>query len=164
MSANSWCCALCRSQYQNCIYCYYRSRGARKRGRSIVPAVRADFRRLYPANAKTPTCCPSDDNRTKVTNSVTSARSLWWHVGPYFWPADLTRPANPIKQWATTDVTLWAPMDDVNMASPWWWCEEQHSAPTPSMFLMLLCGYCVELVAKVSKLYCTHTQLHTHTH
>ena len=63
---------------------------------TIGPAVRADFRRLYPANAKTPTCCPSDDNRTKVTNSVTSARSLWWHVGPYFWPADLTRTANPI--------------------------------------------------------------------
>ena len=62
----------------------------------IGPAVRADFRRLYPANVKTPTCCPSDDNRTKVTNSVTSARSLWWHVGPYFWPADLTRTANPI--------------------------------------------------------------------
>ena len=62
----------------------------------LGPAVRADFRRLYPANAKTPTCCPSDDNRTKVTNSVTSARSLWWHVGPYFWPADLTRTANPI--------------------------------------------------------------------
>ena len=61
----------------------------------IGPAVRADFRRLYPTNAKTPTC-PSDDNRTKVTNSVTSARSLWWHVGPYFWPADLTRTANPI--------------------------------------------------------------------
>ena len=63
----------------------------------IGPAVRADFRRLYPANATTSTCCPSDDNRTKVTNSVTSARSLWWHVGPYFWPADLTRTANPIK-------------------------------------------------------------------
>ena len=62
----------------------------------IGPAVRADFRRLYPANAKTATCCPSDDHRTKVTNSVTSARSLWWHVGPYFWPADLTRTANPI--------------------------------------------------------------------
>ena len=62
----------------------------------IGSAVRADFRRLYPANAKTPTCCPSDDNRTKVTNSVTSARSLWRHVGPYFWPADLTRTANPI--------------------------------------------------------------------
>ena len=62
----------------------------------IGPAVRADFRRLYPANAKTPTCCPSDDNRTKVTNSVTSARSLWWHVGPYFWPADLTRTADPV--------------------------------------------------------------------
>ena len=61
----------------------------------IGPAVRADFRRLYPANSKTPTCCPSDDNRTKVTNSVTSARSLWWHVGLYFWPADLTRTANP---------------------------------------------------------------------
>ena len=60
-------------------------------------AVRADFRRLYPANAKTPTCCPSNDNRTKVTNSVTSAQSLWWHVGPYFWPADLTRTANPIN-------------------------------------------------------------------
>ena len=60
-------------------------------------AVRADFRRLYPANAKTPMCCPSDDNRTKVTNSVTSARSLWWHVGPYFWNADLTRTANPIS-------------------------------------------------------------------
>ena len=60
-------------------------------------AVRADFRRLYPANAKTPTCCPSDDNRTKVTNSATSARSLWWHVGPYFWPGDLTRTANPIR-------------------------------------------------------------------
>ena len=59
-------------------------------------AVRADFRRLYPANAKTPTCCPSGNNRTKVTNSVTSARSLWWHVGPYFWPADLTRTENPI--------------------------------------------------------------------
>ena len=59
-------------------------------------AVRADFRRLYPANAKTPTCCSSDDNRTKVTNSVTSARSLWWHVGPCFWSADLTRTANPI--------------------------------------------------------------------
>ena len=53
-------------------------------GRGIGSVVRADFRRLYPANAKTPTCCPSDDNRTKVTNSVTSARSLWWHVGPYF--------------------------------------------------------------------------------
>ena len=64
---------------------------------AIGPAVRADFRRLYPANAKTPTCRPSDDNRTKVTNSVTSARSLWWHVGPYFWPADLTRTANPIS-------------------------------------------------------------------
>ena len=64
-------------------------------------AVRADFRRLYPANAKTSTCCPSDDNRTKVTNSVTSARSLWWHVGPYFWPADLTRTANPIQQTKT---------------------------------------------------------------
>ena len=62
----------------------------------IGPAVRADFRRLYLANAKIPTCCPSDDNRTKVTNSVTSARSLWWHVGPYFWPAELTRTANPI--------------------------------------------------------------------
>ena len=68
----------------------------RRGGSEIGPAVRADFRRLYPANAKTPTCCPSDDNRTKVTNSVTSARSLWWHVGPYFWPADLTRTANPI--------------------------------------------------------------------
>ena len=43
---------------------------------TIGSAARADFRRLYPANAKTPTCCPSDDNRTKVTNSVTSARSL----------------------------------------------------------------------------------------
>ena len=64
--------------------------------RVIGPAVGADFRRLYPANAKTLTCCPSDDNRIKVTNSVTSARSLWWHVGPYFWPADLTRTANPI--------------------------------------------------------------------
>ena len=64
---------------------------------AIGPAVRADFRRLYPVNAKTPTCCSSDDNRTKVTNSVTSARSLWWHVGPYFWPADLTRTANPIR-------------------------------------------------------------------
>ena len=63
----------------------------------IGPAVRADFRQLYPANAKTSTCCPSDDNRTKVTNSVTSARFLWWHVGPYFWPADLTRTANPIQ-------------------------------------------------------------------
>ena len=62
----------------------------------IGPAVRADFQCLYPANAKTPTCCPSDDNRTKVTNSVTSARSLWWHVGPYFSPADLTWTANPI--------------------------------------------------------------------
>ena len=62
----------------------------------IGPAVRADFQHLYPANAKTPTCCPSDDNRTEVTNSVTSALSLWWHVGPYFWPADLTRTANPI--------------------------------------------------------------------
>ena len=68
---------------------------------AIGPAVRADFRRLYPANAKTPTCCPSDDNRTKVTNSVTSARSLWWHVGPYFWPADLTRTANPIRPTGT---------------------------------------------------------------
>ena len=66
----------------------------------IGPAVRADFRRLYPANAKTLTCCPSDDNRTKATNSVTSARSLWWHVGPYFWPADLTRTANPISRQA----------------------------------------------------------------
>ena len=27
---------------------------------------------------------------------MTSARSLWWHVGPYFWPADLTRTVNPI--------------------------------------------------------------------
>ena len=66
----------------------------------IGPAVRADFRRLYPANAKTPTCCPSDDNRTKVINSVTSARSLWWHVGLYFWPADLTRTADPITVYA----------------------------------------------------------------
>ena len=65
-------------------------------GLPIGPAARADFRRLYPTNAKTSTSCPSDDNRTKVTNSVTSARSLWWHVGPYFWPADLTRTANPI--------------------------------------------------------------------
>ena len=65
-----------------------------RRGR-IGFAVREDFRPLYPASAKTPTCCPSDDNRTKVTNSVTLARSLWWHVGPYFWPADLTRTANP---------------------------------------------------------------------
>ena len=63
---------------------------------SIGLAARADFRRLYPANVQMPTCCPSDDNRTKVTNSVTSARPLWWHVGPYFWPADLTRTANPI--------------------------------------------------------------------
>ena len=69
---------------------------------TIGSAVRADFRRLYPANAKTPTCCPSDDNRTKVTNPVTSARSLWWHVGPYFWPADLTRTANPIH-WICVD-------------------------------------------------------------
>ena len=69
----------------------------------IGSAVRADFRRLYPANAKTPTCCPSDDNRTKVTNSVTSARSLWWHVGPYFWPADLTRTANAITySWSSS--------------------------------------------------------------
>ena len=67
-------------------------------------AARADFRRLYPANAKTPTCCPSDDNRTKVTNSVTSARSLWWHVGPYFWPADRTRTANPILNLVLTCV------------------------------------------------------------
>ena len=67
-------------------------------GLEIGPAVRTDFRRLYPANAKMPTCCPSDDNRTKVTNSVTLARSLWWHVGPYFWPADLTRTANPIEK------------------------------------------------------------------
>ena len=52
---------------------------------NIGSAVRAHFRRLYPANANTPTCCPSDDNRTKVTNSVTSARSLWWHVGPRIW-------------------------------------------------------------------------------
>ena len=75
----------------------------------IGPAVRADFRRLYPANAKTPTCCPSDDNRTKVTNSVTSARSLWWHVGLYFWPADLTRTANPIKRrlYSFSDFTRW---------------------------------------------------------
>ena len=65
----------------------------------IGPAVREDFRCLYPANAKMPTCCPSDDNRTKVTNSVTSAQSLWWHVGPYFWPTDLTRTANPIIKW-----------------------------------------------------------------
>ena len=50
----------------------------------IGPAVRADFRRLYPANAKTPTCCPSDDNRTKVTNSVTSARSLLVARWPVF--------------------------------------------------------------------------------
>ena len=63
----------------------------------IGPAVRADFRQLYPANAKMSTCCPSDDNRTKVTNSVTSAPFLWWHVGPYFWPADLTQTANPIS-------------------------------------------------------------------
>ena len=63
---------------------------------SIGPAVRGDYRRLYPANAKTPTRCPSDDNRTKVTNSVTSAPSLWWHAGPYFWPADLTRRRTPL--------------------------------------------------------------------
>ena len=72
----------------------------------IGPAVRADFRRLYPANAKTPTCYPSDDNRTKVTNSVTSARSLWWHVGPYFGPADLTRTAHPIRTERKTDHIL----------------------------------------------------------
>ena len=50
------------------------------------PPVRADFRRLYPANAKTPTCCPSDDNRTKVTNSVTSARSLGGTLARIFGP------------------------------------------------------------------------------
>ena len=61
----------------------------------IGPVIRADFRCLYPANAKMPMCCPSD-NRTKVTNSVTSARSFWWHVGPYFWPTDLMQTANPI--------------------------------------------------------------------
>ena len=61
----------------------YRARSFKMRTRG--PAVRADFRRLYPANAKTPTCCPSDDNRTKVTNSVTSARSLWWHVVARIW-------------------------------------------------------------------------------
>ena len=49
-------------------------------------AARADFRRLYPANAKTPTCCPSDDNRTKVTNSVTSARSLGGTLARIFGP------------------------------------------------------------------------------
>ena len=78
----------------------------------IGPAVRADFRRLYPANAKTSTCCPSDDNRTKVTNSVTSARSLWWHVGPYFWSADLTRTANPIGSilsYMTGEIIHWLP-------------------------------------------------------
>ena len=73
----------------------------------IGPTVRADFRRLYPANAKTPTCCPSDDNRTKVTNSVTSAQSLWWHVGPYFWPADLTRTANPIVGESDQHMVAW---------------------------------------------------------
>ena len=67
----------------------------------IGPAIRADFQHLYPANAKTPTCCPSDDNHTKVTNSVTSARSLWWHVRPYFWPAAVTRTANPIGHYTS---------------------------------------------------------------
>ena len=57
---------------------------------------RSGFPTFISCHAKTPTCCPSDDNRTKVTNSVTSALSLWWQVGPYFWPADLTRTANPI--------------------------------------------------------------------
>ena len=67
----------------------------------IGPAVRADFRRLYPANAKTPTCCPSDDNRTKVTNSVTSARSLWWHVGPArnFGPRSWRGRRTPLSIW-----------------------------------------------------------------
>ena len=89
----------------------------------IGPAVRADFRRLYPANAKTPTCCPSDDNRTKVTNSVTSARSLWWHVGPYFWPADLTRTANPnivsinekVEQQLETATTTYTKLGNSNL-------------------------------------------------
>ena len=76
-------------------------------GCRIGPAVRVDFRRLYPANAKTPMCCPSDDNRTKVTNSVTSARSLWWHLGPYFWPADLTRMANPISEERSINPNSW---------------------------------------------------------
>ena len=80
------------------VYCYKAA---------IGPSARAYFRRLYPANAKTPTCCPSDDNRTKVTNSVTSARSLWWHVGPYFWPADLTRTANPIKPTSVDAYSIW---------------------------------------------------------
>ena len=81
--------------------CYAKDLRSKSKHLPIGFAVRADFRRLYPANAKTPTCCPSDDNRTKVTNSVTSARSLWWQVGPYFWPADLTRTANPIKTFPT---------------------------------------------------------------
>ena len=50
------------------------------------PAVRADFRRLYPANAKTPTCCPSDDNRTKVTNCDVSTVPLVAR-----WPVFLAR-------------------------------------------------------------------------
>ena len=79
--------------------------------RLIGAAVRADFWRLYPASANTPMCCPSDDNRTKVTNSVTAAWSLWWHVGPYFWPADLTQTANPINvllfDWKKLMLRLW---------------------------------------------------------
>ena len=86
---------------------------------AIGPAVRADFWRLYPANAKTPTCCPSDDNRTKVTNSVTSAWSLWWHVGPYFWPADLTRTADPIVKAAVRESTLGGSLGQKNIAEYW---------------------------------------------
>ena len=43
-------------------------------------AVRADFRRLYPANAKTPTCCPSDDQGDKLCDVSTVPLVARWPV------------------------------------------------------------------------------------
>ena len=92
---------------------------------TIGPAVRADFRRLYPANAKTPTYCPSDDNHIKVTNYVTSAPSLWWHVGPYFWPRGSDADGEPhsaqtIKEFHIKFDPLTLHRQGILESCPWW--------------------------------------------
>ena len=70
----------------------------------------------------------NDDNRTKVTNSVTSARSLWWHVGPYFWSADLTRTANPIGfgEAENAELAAWVQSPSYEVPNTAWICPITH--------------------------------------
>ena len=97
-------------------------------GVGIGFSVRADFRCLYPANTKTPTCCPSDDNRTKVTNSVTSARSLWWHVGLIFGPRIWCRRRTPFD-WVIILIVMihWRPVFLFT-----WWLDFQNDHAVPA--------------------------------